>query len=557
MDTDVHEWACVLLITLGLLVATVVTVQLLYQTYVWRSRFRKMKAQGIPIMEGHSWILGHLLVMGKLRQGLPRRAHPNYLSKAIIENYKTLFPGETHCPPMVYIDFWPVEAPTALMLHPDVSKQCTQEKNYPRFPNVKNYMQALTGAKDLISSDGEEWRLWRSRLNPGFSARNVMSLIPAMLEEATIFVENLQRLAGKDGQWGDVFQLQDVTTDLTLDIIGRATLDIRFNEQTRGPGPVKTALVDTISHMYVRNMRTFLRWSSPWRHYALWRNNRIMRSALELYVREQIRADTHKKTVVNLVLKVTKVEQEGNRNLSVDSKFIDGVINQLKLFLFAGHDTTATTICWCFHNLEKYPVALQKLRKEHNTVLGEQPNPEAIADVLHSSPHLLNSLPYTLAVVKETLRLYPGPGTVRLGLPGWTMSEPNARRTLPTDGLMLWDGILGIHTHPDLWPHPKEFIPERWLVPEADPLYPPKHGWRPFSQGIMNCIGQELAMMEMKIVLALSVRQVDVRSAWDEWDAKLGGNAVKDTYEGDRAYQTALGTPQVKDRMPVRVRVRQ
>lgn len=71
------------------------------------------------------------------------------------------------------------------------------------------------------SYQGEEWKALRKRFNPGFAPQHLLSLLPAIVHKASIFVDRLGGLA----QGGDKFSLQELATDLTLDIIGDLALD--------------------------------------------------------------------------------------------------------------------------------------------------------------------------------------------------------------------------------------------------------------------------------------------------------------------------------------------
>lgn len=73
------------------------------------------------------------------------------------------------------------------------------------------------------------------------------------------------------------------------------------------------------------------------------------------------------------------------------------------------------------------------------------------------------------------------------------------------------------HLRPDLWPRVDDFLPERFLVDKDDPLYPPKNAWRAFELGTTRCIGEELAMMEMKLALVLTIREFDFEFDWSGW----------------------------------------
>lgn len=104
--------------------------------------------------------------------------------------------------------------------------------------------------------------------------------------------------------------------------------------------------------------------------------------------------------------------------------------------------------------------------------------------------------------------------------------------------------------HPDYWPDPEAFIPERWLVREGDPLRPVKNAWRPFELGARGCVGQELAMTELRMLLALMVRDLDIIPAYEEGAP---------TFCGDEAYQQDVPgnlVPHPKDGLPARIKLR-
>jgi hypothetical protein len=121
----------------------------------------------------------------------------------------------------------------------------------------------------------------------------------------------------------------------------------------------------------------------------------------------------------------------------------------------------------------------------------------------------------------ETLRLFPVAVTTRTGDPTIHITHPNGI-TYPTSGFMIWVNTYTIHRRAD-------FFPERFLEQEI-----PKDAWRPFEKGPRSCIGQELALLEMKIILALTVRDFEVRAAYDEWDRGLGREAPGEVLGGKR-----------------------
>lgn len=90
---------------------------------------------------------------------------------------------------------------------------------------------------------------------------------------------------------------------------------------------------------------------------------------------------------------------------------------------------------------------------------------------------------------------------------------------------MLWINVHTIHRRADLFPSPDDFIPERFLpAPHNWPAQTqiPKNAFRLFEKGPRACIGQEFAMLELKIILALTLRDFDVEECYEEWDRRLG-----------------------------------
>lgn len=232
----------------------------------------------------------------------------------------------------------------------------------------------------------------------------------------------------------------------------------------------------------------------------------------------------------------------------IDPNFMDIAIAQLKIFIFAGHDTTASTLSFAYSRLCQAPTILAKTRAEHDTVLGSDPT-QALAR-LTENPNLLNQLPYTQAILKEILRLYPAAATARKGFPDTILTHPDTGKRYPTDGFLLWSASWLTHRHPDYWERPDEFLPERWLAKEGEPLHPRKNAWRPFELGPRNCIGQELAQLELRAILAMTLRELDFEPVYEE-------NAPQAL--GERAYQVmGIGdiTGHVKDGFPVRVKLR-
>jgi sterigmatocystin biosynthesis cytochrome P450 monooxygenase len=253
------------------------------------------------------------------------------------------------------------------------------------------------------------------------------------------------------------------------------------------------------------------------------------------------------KSIIDLVLATSLSEKATNNTDAMDSTFKKFTMSQIKLFLFSGHDTTSSTVCWLFYVLATNPAVLSRVRSEHESILG--PNASQTASVITADPFLLNKLPYTLAVIKETLRMYPAVSSTRAGEPNFQVTDDIGRH-FPTDGFLVWANPQPIHRDPAYWPRPDDFLPERWLVAPGDPLHPVKGAWRPFEHGPRNCIGQELAMLEMKVIVVMSARRFDVALSYGEVDRLKGTRGITSVYE-ERGYQIQRAQP--SEDLPCRV----
>ena len=279
-----------------------------------------------------------------------------------------------------------------------------------------------------------------------------------------------------------------------------------------------------------------------------WTMNRYISRILNERI-THFQTEKQTKSILDLALAAYLTEnpqKEATKDGGMDSTFKTFAMSQIKLFLFSGHDTTSSSICYLFYVLACHPHALSLVCAEHDAVLGS--DPDQAAAMIEKNPFLLNQLPYTLAVIKETLRLYPAVSSTRAGRPDCVVVEGPMR--FPTDGFLVWANPQSIQRDPTYWPQSDVFLPNRWLAPVGDPLHPVKGAWRPFEHGPRNCIGQELAMIEMKVIMVMTLRKFDVRPAYEEVDRQRNTKEHKTVY-GERGYQVQRAQP--SEDLPCRV----
>lgn len=304
------------------------------------------------------------------------------------------------------------------------------------------------------------------------------------------------------------------------------------------------------------DLNPFLRWN-PLRPFAHWYYTRHMDRylsreidscfAVNQEVNENSSSRQKPETIIGLALDKYLEGKTVSETLSNYKAFKGFAISQMKGLILAGHGTTANTVCYIFHMLSSYPSALQHVREEHEKAFGT--DLDQTSSVIIQNPHILNQLPYTVAVIKETLRLFPADASPRKGNIGFSLQEDGHQ--YPTQGCLVWSMPQAIHREPLYWPQPDNFLPERWLTSEDDPLHPVKGAWRAFEFGPRNCVGQGLSMLEMKLVLAMTIRKFDIRAAFQEWETKQ--NQSPQSVNGEKAYQVLDGTNRPRAGFPCRI----
>ncbi|KAI9885080.1 MAG: Nucleolar protein 58 [Watsoniomyces obsoletus] len=538
-------WRVFLITAVTLLLSLL--VRFFVKLYYARKIFWNLQKQGMPMPPGHSTLFGHLLLVKSVMDSMPKGAHKN-LSFAEITRR---FSGESE---ILYLDLWPLGEPFLVVTSPMMAQQATQTNSslaFERPVELLPWFRPIAGGPNLFDLPGKDWRPWRAVFNKGFSAEHLLSLVPNMVQETLVYRETLRRHARER----NLFHLDPTTLRYTMDLIGRTVLNTRLQAQ-QGYNTLADCMINQIKWHMVNRETDPLNYFNPIRPMVQWWNGRQM----DQYVGRELdqryrefradRSDTRTKAAIDLVLQAYVNDRSKATTEHLDTEFRAFAIRQIRLFVFAGHDSTSSTICYMFHLLSQRPDALSQLRAEHDSVFGTDLS--VTPSLLAEQPHLLNALPYTNAVIKETMRLFPAATGIRRGAPGADLVDEQGNR-YPTDHALVWIMHPAMQRSPKHWPRPDDFLPERWLVGPEHELYPSTKGaWRPFEYGPRNCIGQGLVMVEMRVVLVMIAREIDFVPAYDEWD-RLHPKSGPRVYRGDRAYQIEQGAAHPADHYPCRV----
>ncbi len=470
----------------GVLLAAYLYRRLHYMRFVQYASFPQLPS---------SLVLGHLQTVDDHMRRLPPKSHADM---AFSSMHKAL--GR---PPIMLVDLRPVTSCLLVVGSYEVAEQITKATDrwpytLPKTTEIFKPFAYLTGKKSIITAQGEEWKMLRKRFNPGFAPQNLLKLLPLILDKVVQFTDRMDSYAST----GEEFSFHSDATDLTFDIIGRVTLDLDMDAQKPLPTEfmrVFRALIETYNSEHL----DLPWWCTPrreWKRYLLEQQIRRSLKAMVRHQHDEKRKGVSSSSILSMSLQ------------SIDTltpETVEVTCDQLSSFLFAGHDTTSTLMSWAIYELSRTPHALKAVRAELDELFGPEPSPAAVRARLLApgGGELIYRMSYTFAVLKETLRLWPPGATSRKPQPddGFTIRTPSGELCL--DGLMVYHVHSIIQRDPEVFGDTADrFVPERWLR-DTDKI--PPGAWRAFERGPRNCIGQELATIEARVLIAFIARRFD------------------------------------------------
>jgi len=362
-----------------------------------------------------------------------------------------------------------------LVSHPDHVKHVLvdESRNYVRGRSYERFRLVVDDS--IVTTDGEQWRPLRRIAQPAFHRQSVARMTGMMVRCTTEMV----------GRWADrleASQTFDVAAEmhqLTLRIIGLALFSVDLeSEATRELGEAVGIALE-----YTAGSTNPFRLPSSVPTPANRRFARAMK-VFETFVFDTLaqrrESGDHPPDLMSMLLEA--VDPETGESLSHVQ-----IRNEMLTYLIAGHETSATTLTWLFYELSRHPEVRRRLDGELERVLGgDAPTFES-----------LDELAYMDQVIQETMRLYPA----AYMLTREVVSEDRIGGfTIPAKAWVLLSSYV-THRRPDVWENPEGFDPERF-TPEAVAQRAPC-AYYPFFAGSHKCIGQALAMMEMKAIIAV------------------------------------------------------
>ena len=364
----------------------------------------------------------------------------------------------------------------------------TNNRNYVKSYDYR-YLRIFLG-NGLLTSEGDFWRKQRRTMQPAFHRDRLESFVEIMRDSTEALIKiwekkNPDLLNGKPA----ALDLHAEMTFLTADIVAKAL----FSVDSGGTSEEVASAVSILNH-YANDRISNPLMPPTWVPTSA--NHRFKRAAQTIdrliygFIQSRHQSGPGKGDLLDMLMEARDEETGEGMN---DKQLRDEVVT----LYIAGHETTTNALSFAFFLLAKHPEIVEEIRKELSLVL--KGRPLSVED--------LRSLEYLNQVIKEAMRLYP---------PAWAIGR-EALEDDEIDGFYIPAGTTIflspyiVHRIPELWPDPEKFDPDRFSPENVKQHH--RYAYHPFGGGPRLCIGNNFAMMEMQVILAMLVSQYEISLA--------------------------------------------
>ncbi len=379
-----------------------------------------------------------------------------------------------------FVHFRYLRSDIYLMLDPDGIKHVlhTGQAKYSKMVRGAKFLKDI-GGRGLLTSEGKFWQQSRRVIQPFFSKRQYPHYLEFMSDCATNLIKRWKE-NNYDKEW---FDLAPEMTKFTLNVLMRSLFNADFDEHTETVYNELRTLLDITEDRIIHIIPRF-------------------GSSKKKQDEEFNRSLGNLEAIVDELVLKSKLEEvkQPDKNfihalLESDVEFTDQDLRDHVISLMiAGHETTATALCWLFTLLETHPEAKEKVKSEVSSHVTKK----------YLDLQTVENLEYLHMVIQEALRIYP---------PFWIMGRVATQDdTLLGHPIKKGDRIqinpYFTHHNPRYWDAPEEFRPERFSKENIGKIN--EYVYLPFGKGPRTCLGNHFGTFEMFVGVALLYQNFDL-----------------------------------------------
>jgi cytochrome P450 len=380
------------------------------------------------------------------------------------------------------------QKPVVLLAHPDYVQHVLQD-NHPNYAKGRAYayLKPVLG-ETLLTADGEVWRKLRRLVQPAFAPDHSHVLRLRVLEA----VESMHLRWEQSSAAPTALTLRDELIEVTLDALLRSM----FSSDLGGSAAaLRTEFLIADSHIEGASSLNPLK-IPGWVPTASNRRFRRAMTKLDGYIYALIAQRRRQCNHANDLLQMLIGAQDPESGVRLtDLQLRDVVMN----LMHGGYEPLSDALTWTWWLLGRHPEVAARVEQE---VLAGLP-------AGHWEEDFVKRLPYTQMVCHEALRLYPSSwGFARTAI----ADDEIAGWRIPARSMVLVSPFV-THRHPQFWPNPEQFDPERFAAQQVQKRHP--FAYFPFAAGPRICIGRNFALEEMLLILALTTRRFQITTRAD------------------------------------------
>ncbi|VVA97641.1 unnamed protein product [Arabis nemorensis] len=382
---------------------------------------------------------------------------------------------------------WLGPVPSVTIMNPQLIKE-VYNKVYD-FPKTHTFPLAALITDGLANADGDKWAKHRRIINPAFHFEKIKNMVPAFYKSCNDVMCEWEKLVSSKGSSCEI-DVWPWIINLTGDVISRTAFGSSYKEGER-----IFILQKELAHLIIQVLGKNC--IPGYRHFPTKNNRRIktivreIQGILKGIISNRVKArdagEAPSGDVLDILLESNSGQTKGNELTTEE------IMEECKLFYFAGQETTSVLLAWTMVLLSQHQDWQARAREEVMQVFGD------------SNPDLegINQLKVVRMIIYEVLRLYP---------PLIEMNRAVHKEiklgdlTLP-GGVQVHMPILLIHRDTKLWGNDaSEFKPERFKdgISKATKN---QVCFLPFGWGPRICIGQNFALLEAKMAMALILQR--------------------------------------------------
>jgi cytochrome P450 len=363
----------------------------------------------------------------------------------------------------------------------------TNRDNYEKSDIQTARMVEFQGT-GLVNLHGQEWLRERKLMARGFSGKRLAELLPL---QQSLLSEWMQRFE-IDAEQGPV-DMHDQMVHLTLGLVGTSIFGRAMTEAEL------QQIADTISDIQGFVVRQIVKpYLIPWyRISGESEKYQALRRSADQLVLAHIAARRLEGTGEHDLLRILLNEpyHDTGQPMSEAQALIESI-----QMMVAGNETSSNALTWVFYLISRHQEHAALIRNEVEATIGDGPMDYAS----------LGNLTYTTQVIQECLRLYP---------PFWmidrmAIKDDEIKGIKIPAGTMVIPYIYGTHRNPAVWVDPDKFDPSRFSPDQVKARHP--LSYIPFGGGPRVCIGNNLAMMQILLIVATLLRRYDFSTTRSE-----------------------------------------